>query len=187
MPHLPYVRSDVACEYPLKEMLDYHRARGAEATILVTKVADASTTASSNSAEGAGSVCCQHPHYSSWLTDCRLHDSAKQLVQSFLAGAAAKSVLLCPTARTPSSTGHMHVHRAESPRSAPRCFCCHPSQVDDPSKYGVLIINEYGQVQQFVEKPKVRQEWHIHTWQQQLHRHILLTHSSWQPSAEQGC
>jgi NDP-sugar pyrophosphorylase family protein len=27
-------------------------------------------------------------------------------------------------------------------------------QVDDPSKYGVLIINEYGQVQQFVEKPK---------------------------------
>jgi len=28
-------------------------------------------------------------------------------------------------------------------------------QVDDPSKYGVLIINEYGQVQQFVEKPKV--------------------------------
>eukprot|EP00878_Enallax_costatus_P018764 GHUV01019772.1.p1 GENE.GHUV01019772.1~~GHUV01019772.1.p1 ORF type:complete len:277 (+),score=82.82 GHUV01019772.1:125-955(+) len=57
------LNSDVACEYPLKEMLDYHRARGAEATILVTKV-------------------------------------------------------------------------------------------DDPSKYGVLIINEYGQVQQFVEKPK---------------------------------
>jgi mannose-1-phosphate guanylyltransferase len=26
--------------------------------------------------------------------------------------------------------------------------------VDDPSKYGVVIINEYGQVQQFVEKPK---------------------------------
>ncbi|WIA08727.1 hypothetical protein OEZ86_011313 [Tetradesmus obliquus] len=57
------LNSDVVCEYPLKEMLDYHRARGAEATILVTKV-------------------------------------------------------------------------------------------DDPSKYGVLIINEYGQVQQFVEKPK---------------------------------
>lgn len=57
------LNSDVACNYPLKEMLEFHRARDAEATILVTKV-------------------------------------------------------------------------------------------DDPSKYGVLIINEYGAVQQFVEKPK---------------------------------
>jgi NDP-sugar pyrophosphorylase family protein len=32
------LNSDVVCEYPLKEMLDYHRARGAESTILVTKV-----------------------------------------------------------------------------------------------------------------------------------------------------
>ncbi len=30
--------SDVICDYPLKDMLDFHRARGAEATILVTKV-----------------------------------------------------------------------------------------------------------------------------------------------------
>jgi len=30
--------SDVACDYPLKEMLEFHRARDAEATILVTKV-----------------------------------------------------------------------------------------------------------------------------------------------------
>jgi NDP-sugar pyrophosphorylase family protein len=29
--------------------------------------------------------------------------------------------------------------------------------VDDPSKYGVVVIDEYGQVQRFVEKPKVRQ------------------------------
>jgi mannose-1-phosphate guanylyltransferase len=28
--------------------------------------------------------------------------------------------------------------------------------VDDPSKYGVIILDEYGRVQQFVEKPKVR-------------------------------
>jgi hypothetical protein len=28
-------------------------------------------------------------------------------------------------------------------------------QVDDPSKYGVIILDEYGRVQQFVEKPKV--------------------------------
>jgi ADP-glucose pyrophosphorylase len=53
------------CDYPLKEMLEFHRARDAEATILVTKV-------------------------------------------------------------------------------------------DDPSKYGVIILDEYGRVQQFVEKPKVR-------------------------------
>lgn len=32
------LNSDVVCEYPLKEMLEFHRARGAESTILVTKV-----------------------------------------------------------------------------------------------------------------------------------------------------
>lgn len=57
------LNSDVVCDYPLKEMLEFHRARDAEATILVTKV-------------------------------------------------------------------------------------------DDPSKYGVIILDEYGRVQQFVEKPK---------------------------------
>ncbi|PNG99257.1 Mannose-1-phosphate guanylyltransferase 1, partial [Tetrabaena socialis] len=31
------LNSDVICDYPLKEMLDFHKARGAEATILVTK------------------------------------------------------------------------------------------------------------------------------------------------------
>lgn len=30
--------SDVICEYPLKDMLDFHKARKAESTILVTKV-----------------------------------------------------------------------------------------------------------------------------------------------------
>ncbi|KAL6783718.1 GMP1 [Auxenochlorella protothecoides x Auxenochlorella symbiontica] len=36
------LNSDVICEYPLKEMLEVHRASGAEATILVTKVEDPS-------------------------------------------------------------------------------------------------------------------------------------------------
>lgn len=35
-------RSDVICEFPLKEMLEFHRARKAEATVLVTRVADPS-------------------------------------------------------------------------------------------------------------------------------------------------
>lgn len=34
--------SDVVCPYPMKDMLDFHTARGAEATILVTKVDDPS-------------------------------------------------------------------------------------------------------------------------------------------------
>jgi hypothetical protein len=38
-----FLYSDVACEYPLKDMLEFHRARGAEATILVTKVNAAGT------------------------------------------------------------------------------------------------------------------------------------------------
>jgi mannose-1-phosphate guanylyltransferase len=29
------------------------------------------------------------------------------------------------------------------------------SQVEDPTKYGVVVMDEYGQVQRFVEKPKV--------------------------------
>ena len=32
------LNSDVICEYPLKEMLDFHKARKAEGTLLVTKV-----------------------------------------------------------------------------------------------------------------------------------------------------
>lgn len=29
------------------------------------------------------------------------------------------------------------------------------NQVEDPTKYGVVVMDEYGQVQRFVEKPKV--------------------------------
>jgi mannose-1-phosphate guanylyltransferase len=32
------LNSDVVCPYPMKDMLDFHLAREAEATILVTKV-----------------------------------------------------------------------------------------------------------------------------------------------------
>lgn len=34
--------SDVICEYPLREMLEFHKSRKAEGTILVTKVEDPS-------------------------------------------------------------------------------------------------------------------------------------------------
>lgn len=36
------LNSDVVCQYPLKDMLDFHVARNAEATLLVTKVEDPS-------------------------------------------------------------------------------------------------------------------------------------------------
>lgn len=36
------LNSDVVCPYPMKDMLDFHTARGAEATVLVTKVDDPS-------------------------------------------------------------------------------------------------------------------------------------------------
>lgn len=32
----------------------------------------------------------------------------------------------------------------------------HASQVDDPSKYGVVVMDEQGKVERFVEKPQVR-------------------------------
>ena len=34
----PFACSDVICEFPLKEMLAFHKERGAEGTLLVTKV-----------------------------------------------------------------------------------------------------------------------------------------------------
>lgn len=50
--------SDVACDYPLKEMLEFHRARDAEATILVTKVCVHHTTAHQHTGGDAGCCCC---------------------------------------------------------------------------------------------------------------------------------
>ncbi len=42
-------------------------------------------------------------------------------------------------------------------RQNPRLTCIGACiQVDDPTKYGVIVMDEYGQVQRFVEKPKVR-------------------------------
>ena len=45
---------------------------------------------------------------------------------------------------------HTLTHVANLQRAL-RCW-----QVDDPTKYGVVVMDEYGQVQRFVEKPKVR-------------------------------
>ena len=36
------LNSDVICDFPLKEMLEFHRAKGAEGTVLVTRVEDPS-------------------------------------------------------------------------------------------------------------------------------------------------
>ena len=36
--NVPHVCSDVICDFPLKDMLEFHKEKGAEATILVTKV-----------------------------------------------------------------------------------------------------------------------------------------------------
>jgi mannose-1-phosphate guanylyltransferase len=36
------LNSDVICDYPLKELMEFHKAKGAEATFLVTKVTDPS-------------------------------------------------------------------------------------------------------------------------------------------------
>lgn len=36
------LNSDVTCDYPLRELMEYHKSKGAEATILVTKVEDPS-------------------------------------------------------------------------------------------------------------------------------------------------
>lgn len=52
------LNSDVVCPYPLKDMLDFHMAREAEATILVTKVQQqgwGAYTGIANSFEARGS------------------------------------------------------------------------------------------------------------------------------------
>ena len=37
-------------------------------------------------------------------------------------------------------------------------------QVEDPSKYGVVVTDSTGQVERFVEKPKVRQASTLYTF-----------------------
>lgn len=37
--------------------------------------------------------------------------------------------------------------------------------MEDPTKYGVVVMDEYGQVQRFVEKPKVSKgKWTQYPW-----------------------
>lgn len=127
------LRSDVVCDYPLKEMLEFHRARDAEATILVTKVRRGGCHTQRKAA--------QHTAYTSDSTVRRVGAHAGC---SFLSDSGSSTV---------RATAHRQV------RTLP-CFSCRSAlpcaQVDDPSKYGVIILDEYGRVQQFVEKPKVR-------------------------------
>ena len=49
-------------------------------------------------------------------------------------------------------------HGSRSPHLAKTPKGCRPPplpQVEDPTKYGVVVMDEYGLVQRFVEKPKV--------------------------------
>jgi len=92
------LNSDVISEYPLKEMIEFHKGHGGEASIMVTKVSDLTTK--------------------------------KNLI------------LICET---------VHV-KLENPTS----FFHLLVQVDEPSKYGVVVMEEStGQVDKFVEKPKL--------------------------------
>ena len=48
------LNSDVICDFPLKEMLEFHRAKKAEATVLVTKVEDPSKYGAFEGGKGGG-------------------------------------------------------------------------------------------------------------------------------------
>lgn len=86
------LNSDVISEYPLREMLAFHKAHGGEASLMVTKV-----------------VTLLIFTFSSEIFSPLLHlDSALFLLK-----------------------------------------------VDEPSKYGVVMMDEAGRVERFVEKPKV--------------------------------
>lgn len=50
--------SDVICDFPLKDMLAYHKQKGAEGTILVTKVTVPALLGSHECLRGLSSVTC---------------------------------------------------------------------------------------------------------------------------------
>ena len=54
---VPSLRSDVICEFPLKEMLAFHKERGAEGTLLVTKVCPSFYTRGEGCHKAAGIDC----------------------------------------------------------------------------------------------------------------------------------
>lgn len=120
--------SDVMCEYPLQDMLDFHKARKAEATILVTKVSFVAAEAQRTGIQRTGIQ-----RTGIWRTKRCLHFQVQ----------AANN--------TASASTHLAAHGLRLSRvSCPTSTL----QVDDWSKYGVVVMDEYGQVQRFVEKPK---------------------------------
>lgn len=90
------LNSDVISEYPLKQMIEFHKSHGGEASIMVTKVLDLDCP------------------FTSFLVIILLYDLLKSLL------------------------------------------CLSLKQVDEPSKYGVVVTEEStGKVEKFVEKPKI--------------------------------
>lgn len=106
------MRSDVVCEYPMKEMLQRHLATGAEATILVTKASRGLCRAPHKTPRGCRNAGCSLP---------RGHSS-----------------------RVIGTAAHLPA------------FSNFPLQVSDPSKYGVVVMDDNMKVERFVEKPQVR-------------------------------
>lgn len=53
------------------------------------------------------------------------------------------------------ATGCRHGSRVRPERPGVPSPSCTPGQVEDPSKYGVVVMDDAGKVDRFVEKPKV--------------------------------
>ena len=144
--------SDVICDFPLKEMLAFHKKTGAEGTILVTQVwlLAASTSSGACSPQAQTSVQRMPTPSAAWGT---VHRPA---------GAMQCRAPPCKVRRPACGGG-----ASGEARDGTRCVIvplkrgpCQSqititAQVEDPSKYGVVVTDESSRVERFVEKPKV--------------------------------
>ena len=82
-------RSDVICDFPLKEMLAYHKSKGAEGTILVTQA-----RAHARAWTGFQGCMCQGLSTPAWLHRARARLHASDMYSGSVAGASRLPVLV---------------------------------------------------------------------------------------------
>ncbi|CAI5471081.1 unnamed protein product [Closterium sp. Yama58-4] len=136
------LNSDVISEYPLTQMLDFHKKHGGECTIMVTK---------SSYLTNLPRIAVESPTSSQW----------RRASPPPHRNSLSRFYLSCGTTNSPSP-GRAFLFHCDSPHlpAIPlptSLFSASPrEQVEEPSKYGVVVVDEATScVQRFVEKPKV--------------------------------
>lgn len=146
------LNSDVICEYPLKDLLEFHKRSKAEGTILVTK---AGTRGSAAPLPWTGHCVTPRSVHAALLV---LPPATRMTSDRSWLPPSLPPTHTCPRLLATPCYTHACMHAAASAASALLCGAAEASgaaaQVEDPSKYGVVVMDDKGKIEKFVEKPK---------------------------------